>query len=1014
MRVRFDSTLGAQVTESDDGRVLSIRHSESFHEAAEGVPRAAAETYLRALAGTLRIAPGELDQLARKVSFFEPDPEAGVEYQVNDEKHLLGATTVDYYQTYHNTPVWRRGVAVDISLDPPRVLGVALNVEERLEGELPSSDIIERYRRAFGEVEVRKARRDLQDRTGLPIPDQELGEDGKQSIELEESLRGALAPQQEGRRRRSEEGAAAAWLGRLDAMSGKFFIYRFLPERRYGGHPEPGALDLREGEAGEAGEPPLPKLPPVDERIERGRAYLVAEVIFEASGEVWLVLMELETNSILYLERMTCGINGLVFRRDPMVSTGSLAITSNLNNTQLNPHRDSVVLNDLSASSGGTQSLTGTYVTIVNVEDPDIAAPTRTAGSNFDFNVRTNDFAAVNAYYHQTELFRTIESLGFPRATYFNGTTFPTRVDHRGTVLGSSTTINAHWSPNGSGGTGHQCYTVLDETNLNDPIGRACDPYVHWHEMGGHGTLGDHVGSGNLGFSHSHGDGLAAIQVDPESALRGTSDRFTYAPFRPNLSRRFDRAVGDGWAWGGSQDGGGYDSEQILATTHFRLYRSLGGDSDDLGRRQHAARAATYLILRTTGELTPGTNPSNWDPAGMVNVPGRGAQLWCERMQLADAQPWVSEGLSGGAYNKVIRWAFEKQGSYQPAGTLPPFTTEGAPPAVDVFIDDGRSGEYQYQAVHWDTQTIWNRVKSDGQAGHQNAIENQVNYAYVRVRNRGTQASNTVTVRAYHSLPGAGLTWPVDFVEMGPAGGLTVASIPGGNTLDRLVGPFQWTPNLNAYGHDCILMVVSTPGDPSNVDKFTAAQTIQEWRLVPHDNNIAQRNVSVVPGAGGPEALRASLNGAFFVAGNNLNRRAMMEIRTNLPSTLAERGWSIGFEGLEPGNRFLLQSGEKRRITIRLNPGAGFAASDIAGDPERLIKLHLYADDLLIGGMSYYIDPELKHVSGGQPPNGRDCDDKAQDLIECLDLGGGRKVKRVKVRKVSLDIELDGDCDCDC
>ncbi len=61
-----------------------------------------------------------------------------------------------------------------------------------------------------------------------------------------------------------------------------------------------------------------------------------------------------------------------------------------------------------------------------------IAAPTRTDGADFDFEVRTNDFAAVNAYYHMTELFRTMEDLGFVIGDYFDGTTLTIQVDHRG------------------------------------------------------------------------------------------------------------------------------------------------------------------------------------------------------------------------------------------------------------------------------------------------------------------------------------------------------------------------------------------------------------------------------------------------------------------------------------------------------------------------------------------------------------------------------------------------------
>lgn len=156
------------------------------------------------------------------------------------------------------------------------------------------------------------------------------------------------------------------------------------------------------------------------------------------------------------------------------------------------------------------------------------------------------------------------------------------------------------------------CYALCDTTDITSPLGRAVDLWVHWHEMGGHGTLGDHVESGSLGFSHSAGDGLAAIQMDPDSALRTMPERFRYAPFRPfSTERRFDR---DDFtcAWGGgANDDGNYGSKQILATCHFRIYRSIGGDHDNLGRRLFASRMATYLILRTIGNLTPGTNPND-------------------------------------------------------------------------------------------------------------------------------------------------------------------------------------------------------------------------------------------------------------------------------------------------------------------------------------------------------------------------------------------------------------------
>ena len=189
-------------------------------------------------------------------------------------------------------------------------------------------------------------------------------------------------------------------------------------------------------------------------------------------------------------------------------------------------------------------------------------------------------------------------------------------------------------------------------------------------------------------------------------------------------------------------------------------------------------------------------------------------------------------------------------------------------------------------------------------------------------------------------------------------------------------------------------MIASVAADPSNIDNFTGTETIQEWRLVPNDNNVGQRNVSVVPGEGGGEALMASLDGAFFMAGNNLNRRAVMELQVEMPKVLGDKGWRLQFDGISD-NKFLLTAGEKRKIQLMLKKGAEFTKADIEGSADRMINVSLLANGILLGGMSYYVDPNLKKPSGGKQPQGKDCDGAAQKLIECLKISGGKKVKKV-------------------
>ena len=74
-----------------------------------------------------------------------------------------------------------------------------------------------------------------------------------------------------------------------------------------------------------------------------------------------------------------------------------------------------------------------------------------------------------------------------------------------------------------------------------------------------------------------------------------------------------------------------------------------------------------------------------------------------------------------------------------------------------------------------------------------------------------------------------------------------------------------------------------------------------------------------------------------------------------------------------------------------------------------MINVSLLANGILLGGMSYYVDPNLKKPSGGKQPPGIDCDGAAQKLLDCLKVSGDRKVKKVRVKKVSVDIELDDD-----
>jgi hypothetical protein len=66
----------------------------------------------------------------------------------------------------------------------------------------------------------------------------------------------------------------------------------------------------------------------------------------------------------------------------------------------------------------------------------------------------------------------------------------------------------------------------------------------------------------------------------------------------------------------------------------------------------------------------------------------------------------------------------------------------------------------------------------------------------------------------------------------------------------------------------------------------------------------------------------------------------------------------------------------------------------------------------VMGGMTYHVDPDVTKPVRSQPGKNADCATAAGALLDCIKLPG-QKVKKVCVKKVSLDIELDNSCGCD-
>ncbi len=765
----FNAAVNGYLLKDNEGNVQSITHFDAPYVCNAATAQEAAQEYLGKFSGMFGMAASELSNLDRSADRDLADNP--LELRFESQKDVFDSSTVTYQQTYNGLPIWGAGVTIQIRQNPYSVLSSYATNHADVSVNKPSAAAMRKYK----------------------------------TVTVNE-LKAAIG---------------TANIGTFKVVSSEFYIYQYKAAER--------TLPHEADENGFCAHEDHIELPNLTGQFVEDAHYVVTKVLFNLTEKKevvpYIALIDVATDAVLYLRSMSSNVSGFVFNSDPLTMSGNPANVTTATDAQLNPLRTSVTLPGLVAPVAGVQSLKGNFVEVKEIETPVIAPPTRPVGINFNYNVRTDEFSAVNAYYNNDRFFRMVTGMGFP-ATYWGTTAFPVPVDHRGIA---AATINAHCVGNGMKGIGHACYALAAIGGT--PIGIADDWRVVLHELGGHGILYCSVNSPNFGFAHSAGDSFAAILNDPGSVY---SDRFVTFPwFAALINRRHDRSVASGWAWGGANDTNGYNSEQIISTTMFRFYRAIGGDSLNLATRHFAARMTAYLLLRAIGNLTP--THTTQTGAGLARV-----TAFYNELVTANLGDWTTEGHVGGAYSKVLRWAFEKQGLFQPVGVVPPFTTEGAAPAVDVYINDGRNGEYTYQPNVGANPNIWNRLSPDGNTVHQDPIVGAVNYAYVKIKNRGTTAATGVNVRGFQSRARAGSEYPLDWGAM-QTPILAAANVPANNASEVLVGPFEWIPSQ--VGYECLTMVVSAVGDSSSISSIAAGKTMPEWRLVPNDNNIGQRKV---------------------------------------------------------------------------------------------------------------------------------------------------------------------------
>ncbi len=600
----------------------------------------------------------------------------------------------------------------------------------------------------------------------------------------------------------------------LKIQDTSLIIYQYHKGKRLGGHDHDLELDII-------------KLHPIKEgHFKEAHYYVSTEILFSVETDemgviYWQIFISAESGDILFIHPFFHRISAAVFESDPQTQgcDTCIASSSDAELSQFISHRHLPFLDNSSAVQ--SLELKGEYIEIAAESPLWVHPPTVAAGGDFVFPMRTDDFACVSAYYQCSRLFQLMIKLGIDPNNYFSLTTIPLPVVglYQRSVFAACTGL-----PQGGA-----MAILLGLAQDGSKLTIASSFRVILHEFG-HVLLYEHLHNGTFGFAHSAGDALAAIFSDPDSKCSEKGVTFPFiiksSPDYPSIDRRHDRTIDDGWAWFGPCYNTDYKGEQVLSSTLFRAYLCTGGASVDRKKRIIASEYMLYLIIQGCGLLSA----TSTDPRVFVSALTQ-ADLHTNGYARAT-------GLANKTNHKVIRWSFMQQGLFQPPGTPMPVRTIGQPPEVDIYINDGRNGHYDWTDNWTNSPAIWNRRNPDGRKQHEQPKAGRTNYLYVVLSNSGLKHATKIFLRGYQTNDMKSFNWPTNWELITPDP--IYVSGPIAPRENIVVGPIEWNPTFKQL--NSVLFIASNASDPSILGHATLSQRpLDNWRLVPVDNNIAQR-----------------------------------------------------------------------------------------------------------------------------------------------------------------------------
>lgn len=201
---------------------------------------------------------------------------------------------------------------------------------------------------------------------------------------------------------------------------------------------------------------------------------------------------------------------------------------------------------------------------------------------------------------------------------------------------------------------------------------------------------------------------------------------------------------------------------------------------------------------------------------------------------------------------------------------------------LDLYIKDCETdfGQEPSGCVEfWDSPDIWVRNIQDGQTENQNPVyrpNGAPNYIYVRVRNRSCKTSSgSEQLKIYWAKANSSYAWKdywdgtVKNNNGHPlSGGLQSISIPAIGAGSEVIVAVPWVvANPNLYSnmdepwHYCLMARIESSNDP-----MTFPETTDSGLNIRNNNNIAQKNVSVInPFPGNPIGAIVGVGNAFPV-----------------------------------------------------------------------------------------------------------------------------------------------------